>query len=98
MFKTGLLISLICIAVALTAKAGGMVEVTETPADGSFALCANGRAATIFTDGDDYKVVGIAAGMLADDVERVTGTCQGGESEVSPLLCLNSDAASLQFF
>ena len=79
MFKTRLLISLICIAVALTA-----------------ALCANGRAATIFTDGDDYKVVGIAAGMLADDVERVTGTCQGGESEVSPLLCLNSDAACLQ--
>ena len=73
MFKTRLLLSLICIAVALTAKAGGMVEVTETSADGSFALCANGRAATIFTDGDDYKVVGIAAGMLADDVERVTG-------------------------
>ncbi len=28
---------------------------------------------TIYTDANDYKVVGIAANMLADDVERITG-------------------------
>ena len=37
--------------------------------DGKFPL----SQAAIYTDADDFTVVQIAAGMLADDVERVTG-------------------------
>ena len=38
-----------------------------------FALYDKGVAATICTDSRDFTVVGIAASLLADDVERVTG-------------------------
>ena len=38
-----------------------------------FALYDKGVAATICTDSGDFTVVGIAASLLADDVERVTG-------------------------
>ena len=38
-----------------------------------FALYDKGVAATICTDSKDFTVVGIAASLLADDVERVTG-------------------------
>ena len=44
-------------------------NVYEMSQDGAFPL---GEAA-IYTDANDYRVVGIAAAMLADDVERVTG-------------------------
>ncbi|MBR3399876.1 MAG: glycosyl hydrolase 115 family protein, partial [Prevotella sp.] len=64
----------ICLAIVVVAKAGDMLRVSETQQEEGFALCANGQAAKICIDADDYKVVGIAAQMLADDVERVTGT------------------------
>ena len=38
-----------------------------------FPLASTDGVATICTDTDDYPVVGIAAGMLADDVKLVTG-------------------------
>ena len=44
--------------------------IRETPHEGCFPL----SEAVICTDDNDYRVVGIAAGMLADDVERVTGS------------------------
>ncbi len=53
-------------------------SIQETAQEGFFSLCD----AAIYTDAADYKVVGIAANMLADDVERITGqrpTYQTGE-------------------
>ncbi|MCR4853893.1 MAG: glycosyl hydrolase 115 family protein [Prevotella sp.] len=44
-------------------------EISETAQSGYFPL----SDAAIYTDSRDYKVVEIAAAMLADDVERVTG-------------------------
>ena len=53
----------------------GLPKVNEQNiADRQFALFNKGVAATICTDNQDYPVVGIAAGLLADDVERVTAT------------------------
>jgi hypothetical protein len=46
-------------------------DAAVAPAD--FPLVANGRAATIAVDPVDAEVVRIAAGLFADDVERVTG-------------------------
>ena len=48
-------------------------EVTEEQRPGTFPLVTNDKAAPVCTDGGDYEVVGIAATMLADDIERVTG-------------------------
>lgn len=53
-------------------------SIQETAQEGFFSLCD----AAIYTDAADYKVVGIAANMLADDVERITGRrpiCQTGK-------------------
>lgn len=48
-------------------------KISETPSLGYFPLSTTSGAATIYTDSNDYKVVSIAARMLADDVKRVTG-------------------------
>ena len=47
-------------------------QVKETAQQGYFPLAA-AIAADICVDAKDYKVVAITAGMLADDVKRVTG-------------------------
>jgi hypothetical protein len=47
--------------------------VGEQPQPGGFALVADGRAATIVSSPEDFKVVTIAARDLAADLERVTG-------------------------
>ena len=57
----------------MTASATTFPKVTEKEHIGYFALATADGATAIYTDAGDYKVVGIAAGMLADDVERVTG-------------------------
>jgi hypothetical protein len=49
------------------------VEIRTTRGAGDFALAAEGKAAEVYVDAGDYTVVRIAAGLLADDVERVTG-------------------------
>lgn len=41
--------------------------------EAGFPLVTTGHTASVHTDREDFKVVHIAAGMLADDVERVTG-------------------------
>ena len=46
-------------------------EVGEKARRGAFPLAAS-EAATICVDSCDARVVSIAAGLLADDVERVT--------------------------
>ncbi len=48
-------------------------HVTEMPMADYFPMVTAGNVAAICTDARDYPVVGIAAGMLADDIERVTG-------------------------
>lgn len=59
-------------------------EVAEASRKGWFPL-ADGTTARIIVDDADFPVVGIASGMLADDVERVTGkrpeiqSCSGYE-------------------
>ena len=75
---TLLLLSLLA-AVSLCAGCSrGVPELKEFPlvndssGAGAFAL-AGREAAAICYDGADFEVVSIAAGMLSDDVERVTG-------------------------
>ena len=72
MMKTRLLTLCFCLmtCVATNAKpSGSCPKIQESGAKGFFPL----SEAVIYTDADDYRVVGIAAGLLADDVERVTG-------------------------
>lgn len=47
-------------------------EIAESPEKGWFPL-AGEKPAQIILDNEDYPVVRIASGMLADDVERITG-------------------------
>ena len=47
--------------------------VAEDVHVGWFSLATEKKAVAIYTDANDYNVVQIAAEMLADDVERVTG-------------------------
>ena len=54
--------------------AEGFPETYDQAREGAFPLAADGTAAGIYIDEADFKVVEIAAGMLADDIERVTGT------------------------
>lgn len=73
--KRHILTIIILCSLPLIAKAAvkGFPKVNEQGmASRQFALYNNGVAATICTDNLDYPVVGIAAGLLADDVERVT--------------------------
>lgn len=75
--KRHVLTIIILCNLTLIAKAAekGFPKVNEQGmASRQFALYNNGVAATICTDEQDYPVVGIAAGLLADDVERVTAT------------------------
>ena len=46
-------------------------DSADNPAD--FSLVVDGRAATVVVDQGDAEVVRIAAGLLAQDVQRVTG-------------------------
>ena len=48
-------------------------EIGQEEYRGGFTLAAEGSAATICLDTCDARVVTIAAGLLADDVERLTG-------------------------
>jgi len=57
----------------VTASAVTFPQVTTKEHTAYFALATEKEVASIYTDANDFKVVGIAAGMLADDVERVTG-------------------------
>ena len=75
--KRHILTIIILCSLPLIAKAAekGFPKVNEQGMAGrQFALYNKGVAATICTDEQDYPVVGIAAGLLADDVERVTAT------------------------
>ena len=47
--------------------------LARTPAAGDVRLVADGKATDVYVDAGDFRVARIAAGLLADDVERVTG-------------------------
>ena len=71
-----LFVCLLCLTVALVMYAerkDSFPKVSETPLDGYFPLVKAEGVSTICIDSNDYPVVSISAGMLADDVERVTG-------------------------
>jgi hypothetical protein len=66
--------TVLVIAALLTtgsAEAMSLSDSGNTPAD--FPLVENGRAAAILVEKDDAEVVRIAAGLLADDIQRVSG-------------------------
>ena len=62
--------------VSMTISADGLStvpQVKDTALEGYFPLASATTAADICVDANDYRVVAITAGMLADDVKRVTG-------------------------
>ena len=68
---------LICLIIGLTiqvmAFADAFPRITHKSQNGYFPMVSSGSAADIYIDEEDFNVVEIAAGMLADDMERVTG-------------------------
>ena len=54
--------------------AEGFPETYDQAREGAFPLAADGTAAGIYIDEADFKVVEIAAGMLADDYAIVMGS------------------------
>ena len=67
------LLQTIYMVMCLTVNSQTLPQIVETAKDGYFPFCTNGQVAPIYTDAEDYAVVGITAKMFADDVERVTG-------------------------
>lgn len=62
-----------CLVLTLTCNATGHLRIIEQAERGYFPLASKDITTEIYTDTRDYAVVEIAARMLADDVERVTG-------------------------
>ena len=48
-------------------------DVSESSHKGWFPLASESQASVIFLDDEDHAVVKTAAGLLTDDVERITG-------------------------
>ena len=63
-------------------------EVYNTPKAGAFPLLKDSVAASIWTDAADFPAVGISAGLLADDVERV--------GQVRPQCCTASSLEEVE--
>ena len=75
--RTVILTAICCMVLTSVAKADGKLacfpQVKENADEGWFPLSTTNQAALFYTDAKDYRVVEIAAQMLTDDVERVTG-------------------------
>ena len=66
----------LCLGIHLSMAADEIRQVPEiscTCREGWFPLVSGNDATVIYTDIEDFNVTGISAGMLADDIERVTG-------------------------
>jgi len=71
---------MLCVALSFVAHIAdaspslGLYEeiISSVPLKGSLPLVANGTAATIFVDGDDYSGVRRVATDLQTDISRVT--------------------------
>lgn len=59
-------------AVMQAQDTGSFPSISTTPQAGYFPLSSD-KASTVYVDENDFKVVEIAAGMLSDDIGRVTG-------------------------
>ena len=93
MSKLKIFIILLCSAISIHVFCGNSFPcIIHTAQDGYFPIASAWKATAIYTDVKDYKVVGIAADMLADDVERVTGHRPKHES-ISNQKFLPKDAA-----
>ncbi|MDI6402856.1 glycosyl hydrolase 115 family protein, partial [Balneolaceae bacterium ANBcel3] len=53
--------------------AAPFMPVLESPKNGAMTIAANGRVASIYYSAEDANVVGVAAGALRKDIQRVTG-------------------------
>ena len=62
-----------CLTLCLVVWANRLPRIEQTPLTGYSPL----SEAVVCTDPGDYRVVQIAASMLADDIQRVTGTGAG---------------------
>jgi len=60
------------INMAISSAMNDTLSVWDSAIEGYFPLVSTGSVAGIYTDADDFKVVQIAADMLADDIGRVT--------------------------
>ena len=60
-----------------------LVSATDTPE--SFRLAADNATADVYVDAHDYQLASIAAGLLADDVQRVTGHRPAVKSDAAQL-------------
>jgi hypothetical protein len=65
--------ALMCLTLCAVVISAQGISVRSWFQKGDFKLVSNGQAADILVSPDDHKVVRIAAGDLASDVERVTG-------------------------
>src|SRR5258708_682322 len=74
---------LLCFAALQSLAQDGLVHTWHF-LPGDFTLVIDRRASAICVDLYDYKVVQIAAGMLADDVERVSGARPAVMHEIKP--------------
>ena len=85
--------AILCILVCTLMQAGtsSFPSVTESEQKGFFPLSSE-NAATIITDADDFKVVHIAAQMLADDIKRVTGK-EAGTAVIGSHKMMTADAS-----
>lgn len=75
MVRAGATTSVLLLALLATPRARALGEpkyVSFTPVPGSFPLAANGKAATIFVDPQEYAGVTRAARDLEADLQRVT--------------------------
>ena len=61
-----------CLGISFSCVRAQTPWITQTGSEGDFALVAAGKAAPVLYSDSDYKVVGLAAGDLAADIERVT--------------------------
>jgi len=62
-----------CLAAQITLASAGAAWVKTEPGPGLFPLATIEHTAEILYAPDDFKVVGIAANDLANDIQRVTG-------------------------
>ena len=76
--------SLLLVTIGLRASAASLSVQEAVTATSDFPLVVNGRAATIIVDSNDAEVVRLAAGLLATDIETVTGVKPGLINSVGP--------------
>ena len=85
MQRTMIATSVFALFLAVSGPAAAEQMVADGHRPGDFALVRAGGAADILYDPSDYKVVAIAAGDLAGDVERVTGVKPALKTEAAGL-------------